>query len=38
VHRLTVYRYIEKGMPVYRDGEAGHIRIDLDEALEWLKK
>lgn len=36
--KITIYRYIDKGMPVYRSGKRGHIRINSEEAIEWLKK
>jgi len=35
VHRNTTSRWIDRGMPVVKLG--GVTRIDLDEAIQWLK-
>ncbi len=35
VHRLTVNKWIKRGMPVYQEGKV--VRINEEEALEWLK-
>ena len=38
VHPDTVYRWIGEGLPHYRVGRRGRIRIDENEANEWMRK